>query len=106
MGHRDGGVQVAQCGNVGKAWRQVRLHRNDRISSFTVNSLFKDLAMVVHSGARQDGYSRDISEISFRVAHADGFARATRKKFLSDVGLKCQSGHWCSAITARRPSDG
>jgi hypothetical protein len=36
--------------------------------------------MVVHSGARQDGYSRDISEISFRVAHADGFVRATRKE--------------------------
>jgi hypothetical protein len=89
-----------------KPGNQVRYVASVPKSSFVINSLFKDLATVVHSGARQGGCSRDISAIDFRVVHADGFARATRKKFLSDVGLKCQSGHWSSAITARHPSDG
>jgi hypothetical protein len=53
--------------NVGmseKPGNQVRYVASVPKSSFVINSLFKDLATVVHSGARQGGCSRDISAIS------------------------------------------
>src|ERR1700692_2564481 len=74
-------------------------------SSFAVNSLCKDLATVVHSGAqKKQARSREISDADVCIAHSLRKIDAQRN-FRSAAGLSCQSADrrldYCSASMRR-----